>query len=165
MFSSLQRAAHSADINCGPLSLVIAAGRPNRCTQPANRAAAKSAAAVEEIGTASGHLVVCAQYSKESPTPILPTVICSCCYTSRSNSRPDYNSRISCCVVFWLCCYTVGIFYSFRPIRYRPDPPPWATLATHFFSGLEGVAKNQHNNKPHPSHLVPPANTFSHCIV
>jgi hypothetical protein len=58
MFRSLQRAAHTAEVNWGPLSLVIAAGSPNLWTQPENRAAAQSAAEVAETGTASGHLVV-----------------------------------------------------------------------------------------------------------
>ena len=45
MFRSLQRAAHSAEVNCGPLSLVIVDGTQNRCIQPVNSAAAQSAAA------------------------------------------------------------------------------------------------------------------------
>ncbi len=53
MFRSLQRAAH-----CGPLSLVIEDSTPNRCIQPVNSAAAQSAAAVDNNGIASGHLVV-----------------------------------------------------------------------------------------------------------
>jgi hypothetical protein len=58
MFRSLQRAAHTVDVNCGPLSLVIAAGSPNLWIHPEKRAAAQSAAEVAETGTASGHLVV-----------------------------------------------------------------------------------------------------------
>ena len=58
MFRSLQRAAHTADVNCGPLSLVIAAGSLNLWIYPEKRAAAQSAAEVAETGTASGHLVV-----------------------------------------------------------------------------------------------------------
>jgi hypothetical protein len=50
--------AQTAEVNWGPLSLVIAAGSPNRCTQPEKRAATQSAADVAETGTASGHLVV-----------------------------------------------------------------------------------------------------------
>jgi hypothetical protein len=37
---------------------LIAAGSPNRCTHPEKSATAQSAAAVAEMGTASGHLVV-----------------------------------------------------------------------------------------------------------
>jgi hypothetical protein len=43
MFNSLHRAAQSAEVNWGPLSLVIAAGMPNRCIHPAKRAAVLSA--------------------------------------------------------------------------------------------------------------------------
>ena len=58
MSSSLHRADHSAEVNCGPLSLVMVEGSPNRWIQPTKRAAAQSAVDVEESGTASGHLVV-----------------------------------------------------------------------------------------------------------
>ncbi len=67
MFSILQRTAHNADINWGPLSLVIAEGRPNRCTQPAKRAAAQSAVEVDVRGIASGHLVVLSMTVKMMP--------------------------------------------------------------------------------------------------
>jgi hypothetical protein len=58
MFNSLHRVAQSAEVNWGPLSLVIAEGTPNRCIHPAKRAAAQSAAEVDCSGIASGHLVV-----------------------------------------------------------------------------------------------------------
>jgi hypothetical protein len=52
MVRSLQRAAQRAEVNCGPLSLVIVDGTPNRFIQPAKRAAAQSAAAVDDNGIA-----------------------------------------------------------------------------------------------------------------
>jgi hypothetical protein len=58
MFNSLHRAAQSAEVNWGPLSLVIAEGMPNRCIHPTKRVAAQSAAEVDSSGIASGHLVV-----------------------------------------------------------------------------------------------------------
>jgi hypothetical protein len=53
-----QRLAHNEDVNCGPLSLVMMSGTPNLWIQPCRRAAAQSAAVVEESGTASGQRVV-----------------------------------------------------------------------------------------------------------
>jgi hypothetical protein len=53
-----QRLAHNEEVNWGPLSLVIISGTPNRWIQPWRRAAAQSAAVVEESGTASGQRVV-----------------------------------------------------------------------------------------------------------
>jgi hypothetical protein len=51
------------------------------------------------------------------------------------------------------CVVTPLAFFSIRPIRYRPDPPPWAALATHFFSVQVGVAnknKKQQKTTLHP---------------
>jgi hypothetical protein len=45
-----QRLAHNEDVNCGPLSLVMMSGTPNLWIQPCRRAAAQSAAVVEESG-------------------------------------------------------------------------------------------------------------------
>ncbi len=47
-------------------------------------------------------------------------------------------------VVVVVFAYTVGITFSYRPIRYRPDPQPWAALATKsslFFFLFEGRNK------------------------
>jgi hypothetical protein len=53
-----QRAAHSEDVNCGPLSLVIVSGTPNLWIHPWRRAAAQSAAVTDVSGIASGQRVV-----------------------------------------------------------------------------------------------------------
>jgi hypothetical protein len=58
MLRSEQREDHREEVNCGPRSEVIIAGRPKREIQVVRRAAAQSAAVVEESGTTSGHLVV-----------------------------------------------------------------------------------------------------------
>ncbi len=58
MANSLHRAAHSCDVNCGPLSLVMVAGTPNRWILPCRSAAAQSPAVTVERGMASAHLVV-----------------------------------------------------------------------------------------------------------
>ena len=58
MESSEQRADHREDVNCGPLSLVMMQGKPNRCIHPVRRAAAQLAAVVPDKGTASGQRVV-----------------------------------------------------------------------------------------------------------
>ncbi len=63
IFSSLNKADHNAEVNCGPLSLVMVEGSPNLWIQPtkwvaSQSAASQSAADVEERGIASGHLVV-----------------------------------------------------------------------------------------------------------
>jgi hypothetical protein len=78
-FRSLQRAAHSAEVNCGPLSLVIVDGTPNHCIQPVNSAAAQSAAAAEEFEAAiQQHIqqaVAAALAGMPQPTsPTRPTV-------------------------------------------------------------------------------------------
>jgi hypothetical protein len=53
-----QRAAHSEEVNCVPLSLVMVSGTPKRWIHPEKRAAAHSAAVVPVSGTASGHRLV-----------------------------------------------------------------------------------------------------------
>ena len=58
MFSRLHRPPHKADVNWAPLSDVMVAGTPNRDTQPAKRALAQLAAAMDDSGMASGHLEV-----------------------------------------------------------------------------------------------------------
>jgi hypothetical protein len=40
----------------------------------------------------------------------------------------------------------LAFFFSIRPVRYRPDPPLLAALATHFFSDPVGVAIQNKNN-------------------
>ncbi len=44
IFSSLNKADHSAEVNCGPLSLVMVEGSPNLWIQPTKWAASQSAA-------------------------------------------------------------------------------------------------------------------------
>jgi hypothetical protein len=58
MDSRRQRAAHNADVNWAPLSLVIVEGTPKSCTHPTRRASAQAAAVMEASGTASGQRVV-----------------------------------------------------------------------------------------------------------
>jgi hypothetical protein len=49
----LVKAAHTAEVNCGPQSEVSKAGTPNLATHPATSAAAQSSAMVFRNGTAS----------------------------------------------------------------------------------------------------------------
>jgi hypothetical protein len=58
MLSSEQKEDQREEVNCGPQSEVIIAGRPKREIQVVRRAAVQSAVVVEESGTTSGHLVV-----------------------------------------------------------------------------------------------------------
>jgi hypothetical protein len=58
MPSSFMAAAHSAEVNCTPLSDVIMVGRSKRATQLHTKASATSAVAVARRGMASSHLVV-----------------------------------------------------------------------------------------------------------
>jgi hypothetical protein len=44
------RLDHKAEVNCGPLSLVMIPGTPNLWIQPWRRAAAQSAAVMDESG-------------------------------------------------------------------------------------------------------------------
>jgi hypothetical protein len=53
-----QRLGHKAEVNCGPLSLVMIPGTPNLWIHPWRRAAAQSAAVVDVSGNAPGQRVV-----------------------------------------------------------------------------------------------------------
>ena len=70
MERSEQRADHSEDVNCGPLSLVMMQGKPNRCIHPVRRAAAQSAAVVPDKGMASGQRVVLSMTVKMCVAPV-----------------------------------------------------------------------------------------------
>ena len=58
MLRSSHSAAHTAEVNCEPLSEVMAAGTPKRAIQPRKRARAQSAAEVLASGTTSAHCMV-----------------------------------------------------------------------------------------------------------
>jgi hypothetical protein len=105
MLRSLQRAAQTAEVNWGPLSLVIAAGSPKHCTQPEKRAAAQSAAEVAETGTASGHLVVLSTIVNKCVQPLElgkgPTKsMCRCA------KRPRGTGICSGCNFTCLCTFS-----------------------------------------------------------
>ena len=57
MLSKLQTAAHTEDVNCGPLSDVSASGTPKRPTQCCKNTVAMPRAVVSATGTASGQRV------------------------------------------------------------------------------------------------------------
>ena len=57
MPSCWHRTAHTAEVNCTPLSVTMTAGTPKREIHPATRASAQAVAVVEERGIASTHLV------------------------------------------------------------------------------------------------------------
>ena len=57
MPSRWHRTAHTAEVNCTPLSVTMTAGTPKREIHPATRASAQAVAVVEERGIASTHLV------------------------------------------------------------------------------------------------------------
>jgi hypothetical protein len=58
MLRSEHRLDHKAEVNCGPLSLVMIPGTPNLWIQPWRSAAALSAAVMDVSGYASGQRVV-----------------------------------------------------------------------------------------------------------
>jgi hypothetical protein len=51
-------ACHAPETNCGPLLVVIAAGRPNLLNQPLVRAVRQASVEVEARGKASSHRVL-----------------------------------------------------------------------------------------------------------
>ena len=55
--SSVHKAVHRFEVNCGPLSDVMSAGTPNRAMWCEMRARAHEAAVASVIGMASGHRV------------------------------------------------------------------------------------------------------------
>ena len=58
MPNCLQRTSQTADVNCTPLSVVMAAGIPNLDIQLVTRASAQAVAIVGDRGTTSTHLVL-----------------------------------------------------------------------------------------------------------
>ena len=54
---SSHQAAHVAEVNCAPLSVVIMAGTPKRATHVATKASSTASVVVSLSSTASGHLV------------------------------------------------------------------------------------------------------------
>jgi hypothetical protein len=69
MLRSEHRLDHKAEVNCGPLSLVMIPGTPNLWIQPWRRAAAQSAAVMEVSGNASGQRVVLSMIVKRYEYP------------------------------------------------------------------------------------------------
>ncbi len=105
--------------------------------------------------------------------PRQPYRVCSCCYLSRTNSRPDYNFRISCCysraksirvwfLVVLLHCWHFSPSVLSGTVRIRRRGP----LLRHIFFPVWRVSQkiNKTANRTRSTRYLPQTHN-SRCIV
>jgi hypothetical protein len=120
------------------------------------------------------HAVLYVQYSEESPTPILPC-FCSCCDIYPAPTPGQTTTPATAVVIpapnlsvceFWLCCYTVGIFF-----LHPSSPVPSGSAAvgrscdTYFFFRSDGCRNSKQKQPCTRSTRYLPQAHYSRCFV